>query len=308
MTMNAASKAAIADSTQHLAVMIPRQGGMSREAAKEALRNARYYTRVEDITIDRIGRKGREEKLYNYDEARGFWPLGVADHPGFIRDLVPEFLTETVISKKFRPILRRRLETVLTRFDDPLVTYNAVVYLQVLTQETSDGSFDDELLGSYRSFVIWGIEAGYLMGDIRYVVPPKELVTEGLRRGTATAKIYNRNLATNKGGQWQWQVVHPDGHVEIMWSDVLGMILTLKEIAETSVDDSEDISAILGDLIDPPLAALPMDIDRAIHHAHAQAEALDGTQAEDHHQVADWLTELKDARVRITALRAILDA
>lgn len=238
--LSAKGKQNIRDGAEYLQKALEREGALSWGGAKEVLRKSLIYHRVEDVTLERIGLHGEEQELFVFSNGRSFSKVGDPQPPGFIRDHIDAFVDATTDpqDKKKRGAMRTCLNRIMRDYGDPTIDHDAVTLAQDLNEKTRTGTPEDKDLGTYRSFVRWGIENGLLRGDLRLMVHPEDMVSPGLRRGTARARIQGNSM-TNTKGEWLWIVQHPDGTEHRESHTIPGMERRLNELAAQQVDDEE---------------------------------------------------------------------
>jgi len=289
MPLNSRSKEMIAEGAQHIRQVVVARGSLGWDSARHELRQNTRYQVVRDRTLEHIGDYGVRNNWFMYANEDGFWAVG-SGPARHITDLVQRWGDETIDGPRVRnDAVRRVVGTLRDTFEDPTVDRNAVEMAQYLNERLPLSSQE---LGSFRSFVVWGIENGLLVGDMDMMVPPADIRETGLRRGTVRARIV-ANSMTNTRGQWLWDVISPDGMSQ-EWHTIREMSQRITELLEGSFDDDDDIQDVLDELradenVDP--------LEAAIQHALFVAEDHgEGPCADEHRQLASWLMELQALR------------
>jgi len=250
MPLNRSSILRIERGTAIIHAELQTRNRFTPDFAKFLLRSNGVCKQVRANTLDRIGESGKDQGLYGYDSAHGFWKEQTDNPPKFAREYVDEWSTSTSVAGpgadggRTRGMMRTRVNNALNTMGDPNVLQDMVNLCQQLNEQTDNSDAAEwAALGSFRSFVAWGIDNGYWAGNKDLLWIPTELQS-GVRQGVYSARIAQG--MTNTLNQWTWWITDQEGKE----TGFLGTSEELAEYLNTLNADSMDTETVdLADLM-----------------------------------------------------------
>lgn len=247
-TRRAERQARIEEAALLLGGVINTQPSITAHQAKHELRKAGLYTRIQDVTLDRIGKEGANRNLFIYVSGEGFRQIGTAVIP-HQRDYIDEWANDTMDgdTNEKKGACRRWVQQALTDINDPTVKHDCARDAQVLHGLVG---IDSPVLGSYRSFCRWGIEKGYFTGNVDLIWKNPDM-TDRVSHGIYTAWIPERSM-TDTQDRWPWQVRSQDGSFETRYwaKDADGIRSYLSQLCKNRADELDMEEMDLVDQLD----------------------------------------------------------